>query len=397
MSRPKTLSATFVKTVSQPGRYGDGRGGNGLSLLVKRGSNGRVAKSWAQRLWTHGKAFNVGLGGYPKVSLAMARSRALDNVQKMELGEDPRIKPDAAPTFREAVEMVIAIHQEGWRNDRIAGQWRSSLDTYAMKRLGNLPVDKVTTADVMAVLTPICISKRETARKVRQRIGAVMKWSVAQGYREDNPAGEAIGAALPKAAQQVKHHRALPFAEVGGAIAVVRDSDAWPATKLAFEFLTLTAVRSGEVRNATWDEIDEAQATWTIPPGRMKRGLEHRVPLSEAALDVIRHARELNDGSGLLFPSPTGRPLTDSTMSKLLRENNIECVPHGMRSSFRDWAAECSDAPREVCELALAHVNNDRTEAAYRRTDLFEKRRDLMQQWAEHVGSRRQKLGTEKR
>ena len=390
MRRPKTLSATFIKTVTETGRYGDGRGGHGLSLLVKRGT-GRVSKSWSQRLWMHGKAFNVGLGGYPKVPLALARSRALENAQMVERGEDPRSKPEAVPTFREAVEEVIAIHEEGWRNSRVPGQWRSSLDTYAMKRLGELPVDQITTADVMAVMTPIWISKRETARKVRQRIGAVMKWSIAQGYREDNPAGEAIGAALPRVEQQVEHHPALPYGAVGGAIKTVRESDAWPATKLAFEFMTLTAVRSGEARNATWDEIDEGKATWTIPAHRMKKPRAHRVPLSDAALEVVRQARTLSDGSGLLFPSPSGRSLSDSTLSKLVRENDIGCVPHGMRSSFRDWAEECSGASENICEFALAHVKDKKMEAAYLRTDLFEQRRELMQKWADYIGlSRKQ-------
>ena len=394
MQRPKTLSATFAKTVTQTDRYGDGRGGHGLSLLVKPGTR-RVAKSWSQRLWMHGKAFNVGLGGYPKASLAMARSRALENAQMVERGEDPRSKPEAVPTFREALEKVIAIHEEGWRHGRIPEQWRSSLNRYAMKRLGNLPVDQITTADVMAVLTPIWISKRETARKVRQRIGAVMKWSIAQGYREDNPAGEAIGAALPKGGQQVEHHPALPYRAVGEAITTVRESDAWPATKLAFEFLTLTAVRSGEVRNATWDEIDEEEATWTIPAARMKKPREHRVPLSDAALEIVRRAKILSEGSRYLFPAPTGRPLSDSTLSKLLKENNIGCVPHGMRSSFRDWAEECTDASENVCEFALAHVKDKKMEAAYLRTDLFEKRRELMQQWADYIGLAYQKRDTQ--
>ena len=220
---------------------------------------------------------------------------------------------------------------------------------------------------------------------MRQRIGAVMKWAVAEGYRQDNPAGDAIGAALPKNTVHRKHQTALPHAEVGAALATIQASDAYQATKLAFEFLVLTACRSGEVRGAQWQEVDLETATWTIPASRMKARLAHRVPLSERALAILHEARELKDESGLVFPSVTGRALTDSTISKLCRENNIGCVPHGMRSSFRDWAAECSDAPREVCELALAHVNSDRVEAAYRRSDLFERRRKLMETWAAYI------------
>ena len=246
-------------------------------------------------------------------------------------------------------------------------------------------MDRISPADVMEVLLPIWSTKRETARRVRQRIGAVMKWAVAQGYREDNPAGDAISAALPKNSVRHQHQRALPHAQVAEALARVRASKAHWATVMAFEFLVLTACRSGEVRGARWKEVDAAAATWTVPPSRMKAKLEHRVPLSDRAVAVLDEAREIADESGLVFPSPTGCVLSDSTLSKLLRELGIGAVPHGFRSSFRDWAAECSDARREVCELALAHVNSDRVEAAYRRSDLFERRRELMADWADYV------------
>ena len=197
-----------------------------------------------------------------------------------------------------------------------------------------------------------------------------------------------MSAALPKNAARREHQRALPHAEVASALARVRESGAYPATALAFEFLVLTACRSGEVRGARWDEVDADTATWTVPPTRMKAKLEHRVPLSPRAVQILDEARQLDDGGGLVFPSPTGRVLGDSTLSKLLRELGIGAVPRGFRSSFRDWAAECSDAPREVCELALAHVNSDRVEAAYRRSGLFERRRELMHAWADYVAAR---------
>ena len=231
---------------------------------------------------------------------------------------------------------------------------------------------------------PIWSTKRETARRVRQRIGAVMKWAVAQGYREDNPAGDAISAALPKNSVRRQHQKALPHGQVAEALGRVRASRAHRATALAFEFLVLTACRSGEVRGARWDEVSDDAATWTVPPERMKAKLEHRVPLSVRAVAVFDEARGLADKSGLVFPSPTGRVLSDSTLSKLLRELGIGAVPHGFRSSFRDWAAERTDVPREVCELALAHVNSDRVEA-YRRSDLFVKRRKLMEDWAAYL------------
>ena len=249
-----------------------------------------------------------------------------------------------------------------------------------------MPVNRIGTADVMAVLLPIWAEKRETARRVRQRISAVMRWAVAQGYREDNPAGDAIGAALPKTGVRTRHQPALPYPEVRGAMERVRASRAYPSTVLAFEFLVLTACRSGEVRGARWEEMDLEAREWRIPAERMKTNRDHRVPLSTGALAVLQEARSVADDSDLVFPSVRGRALSDATISKMVRELGIGAVPHGFRSSFRDWAAECSDAPREVCELALAHVNTNAIEAAYRRTDLFERRRNLMEEWSSFLG-----------
>ncbi len=257
-----------------------------------------------------------------------------------------------------------------------------------LPRLGDMPVDAITGKDVMDVLQPIWTAKRETAKSVRSRIGAVMKWAIAQGYRADNPAGEALGAALPNVAVRRQHLKAMPHAEVGAALRRVRATDFHRGTVLALEFLVLTAVRSGEVRKARWEHIDVDAAVWTIPAERMKSGREHRVPLSDRTLAVLDEARkELPHGDGVVFPSQSGGIQRNGTMSDLMRELEIDAVPHGFRSSFRDWAAECTEAPREVCELALAHVNNDRTEAAYRRTDLFHRRRVLMQQWADYLAA----------
>ena len=237
----------------------------------------------------------------------------------------------------------------------------------------------------MAVPLPTWSAKRVTAKRVRQRIAAVMKWAVAHGYRQDNPAGDAVSAALPKNAVPQQHQRALPHAEVGAALARVRRSRAYLVTVLPFEFLVLTACRNGEVRGTRWEEIDTAGAVWTIPAERMKAAREHRVPLSPRALQIVAEAQQLADRRGLVFPSPTGKMLSQSTMPSLLRDLEIGAVPHGFRSSFRGWAAECTDYPREVCELALAHVKSDRVEAAYRRSDPFEKRRKLMDDWAGYI------------
>ena len=383
MERPYRLSARFVATIEQPGRYGDGRGSGGLSLLVKHTARGHLAKSWAQRISLDGRQRNLGLGSWPHVSLAEAREKCALNLAARRRGELVTGRKRTVPTFEEAVEKVIAVHRAGWKDSgRQEKLWRASLRDHAMPKLGGRPVHRITTADVMAVLLPIWNEKRVTARRVRQRIGAVMRWAVAQGYREDNPAGDAIGAALPKNGFRPQHHQALPYAEVGDAIEQVRGSGAYPATVLAFEFLVLTAWRSGEVRGALWKEIDLEAREWRIPAERMKTHREHRVPLSGRALAVLREAQRLADGSGLVFPSARARTLSEVAISKMVRDLGIRAVPHGFRSSFRDWAAECSDAPREVCELALAHMNTNSIEAAYRRTDMFERRRDLMEQWA---------------
>ena len=390
IKRPTMLSATFVKTVNVPGRYGDGRGGLGLSLLVRPGSRNRVAKCWTQSVRIGGRPTSLGLGRYPVVTLALARQRALENAQAIAEGRDPRRRSGrGAPTFAEAADKVMAIHAGNWKpGGRTEDSWRSTLRDYILPRLGDMPVDAVTGGDVMAVLQPIWTEKRETAKRVRSRIGAVMKWAVAQGHRPDNPAGEALAAALPNNAGRRVHHKALPHVEVGAALRKVRGSDAYRGAVLALELLVLTATRSGEVRTAVWDDIDMEGAVWTIPAERMKAGLEHRVPLSDRALRVLDEARrELTHGDGILFPSPTGCVQRAQTLAKLLHGRGVDAVPHGFRSSFRDWAAECTDAPREVCELALAHVNRDRVEAAYRRSDLFDRRRTLMQQWADYLAA----------
>ena len=388
--RPYRLSARFVATVREPGRYGDGRGSGGLSLLVKRTARGHLAKSWAQRIQVDGRARNLGLGVWPHVSLAEARQKSALNLAARRRGELATGRKRNIPTFAEAAETVIAIHATGWKQGSSSEEdWRLTLRNYAMPKLGQRPVNRINTADVMAILVPIWNEKRVTARKVRQRIGAVMHWAVAQGYREDNPAGEAIGAALPKQAVRPQHFAALPYGKVAGAIATARASGAYPGTVLAFEFLVLTACRSAEVRGARWEEMDLQGREWRIPAERMKTNREHRVPLSTRALAVLGEAKAWADRSGLVFPSATGRPLDRAAISRLVRQLGIGAVPHGFRSSFRDWAAECTDVPREVCELALAHVNTNAIEAAYRRSDLFERRRVLMEQWAAFLAGHR--------
>ena len=382
--RPRMLSAAFCRTVNRPGRYGDGRGGLGLSLLVKTTLNGRWSKTWSQRLRIAGKPFNVGLGRYPLVMLSEARQKALENARAVQQGRDPRAR--RMPTFGEAAERVITLYEPTWTGARSAQNWRSSLRDYALPTLGRLPVSNVTTQHVLAVLAPIWNEKRTTARLVKQRVSAIMKWAIAEGLRGDDPAGDAIASALPKS-NGVRHHmRALPHGQVAAALAKIRASMAWVSAKLALEFVVLTAARSGEVRGAVWDEINLNEAVWTVPASRMKAKREHRVPLGRRAIDVLREAQSLGDESGIVFLSVRGSALADSTLSKMLRDLRIDGVVHGFRSSFRDWAGDAGQ-PRELAEAALAHVVPNQAEAAYARSDLFNRRRQLMDDWAAYIAS----------
>ena len=384
MKRPKTLSPAFVKGVTRLGRYGDGRGGHGLSLVVRPTKiKGRLSKAWVQRIRVNGRETNLGLGSYPGVTLAEARRRALRNRRAVEEGRNPRAR--RVPTFRQATERVIRLYSAKWKpGGRSEEHWRSSLRTYAYSRIGNKRVDLITSGDVMACLSPIWLDIPETATRVKQRISSVMKWSIAQGYREDNPADDRITAALGTNKQRPQHMKALHHSKVAAAVRAVEATDAHWATIAAFKFLTLTATRSGEVRQATWEEIDLATATWTIPPDHTKAGQEHRVPLSAGALTVLFTARQKSNSNGLIFPSPTGRTLSNATISKLCKENNLGCVPHGMRSSFRDWCAE-TGVSREVPERALGHEIRNAVEKAYARTDLLERRRQLMEDWSSYI------------
>jgi integrase len=386
VDRPAHLSAAFVKSVKASGRYGDGRGGYGLSLLVKDGSRGRVLKSWSQRLRVNGRAVNVGLGKYPIIGLADARERALENVTRVARGESLHGPArSSVPTFADTLETVIALHAPSWKTGAgTAEQWRASLRDYAIPVIGGMPLDRITSADVLRVLVPIWNDKRHLAQKIRQRIGAVMGWAIGQGYRPDNPAGDAITAALPRGGYKTRHHPALSHGDVAGALEAIDSVAGWPAAQWSMDLLVLTATRSGEARGARWEEIDLEAETWTIPAGRMKGGKVHRVPLSRQALKVLERARQLDKGNGLVFPTATGRMLPDDVLSGMLRQLNLACVPHGFRSSFRDWCGERGVA-REVAEACLAHQVKNEVEAAYARSDLLERRRQVMQLWADYV------------
>ena len=375
----KGLTTTFCRDATEGSYFDNNR--TGLYLRVTNTGS----KRWVQRLRIHKRRVEVGLGSFRFVSLAEARQKAFENSQIAHAGGDPRPGRNQAeiPLFSEAMEAVISNHKSGWKNPKSAEAWRSTLTVYA-NPLQKMRVDNITASDVVGCLLPNWESKQETMRRVRQRLSAIFKWSIAKGYRNDNPAGEALSEVLPKAKNGKKHMKALPHGEVGSCIRKVRESQAAETTKLAFEFLVLTATRSGEVRFSTWKEIDLEKGIWTIPGERMKAGREHRVPLSRQAVSVLNRVREFADGSGLVFPSVRGKVLSDSTLSKMLRELKIPAVPHGSRSSFRNFCAE-TNVNREIAEAALAHTISNATEAAYLRSDILDLRRDLMKRWGNYL------------
>ena len=293
------------------------------------------------------------------------------------------------PTFREAAGIVHEANKPRWRNASHIASWIQTLERHAMPTLGNTPVDRIDRGAVLRVLSPIWTTRPETARRVRQRMRTVFRWAMAHGFMETNPAGEAIDGALPPMPKVKAHLRALPYREVGSALETVEMSQASVPAKLCFRFLVLTAARSGEARGATWDEIDLQGHEWRIPSARMKAGMEHRVPLSGQALDVLVEASALRDETGLVFPSPLkpGSPMSDMTLTKILRSIGLadRATVHGFRSSFKNWTLEQTDTPWAVSEAALAHVLGNSTEQAYARSDLFERRRTLMQLWADYL------------
>ena len=375
------LTAARVRTLSRPGRYGDG--GTLFLVVAPRGS-----KSWVQRLTIHGTRHDLGLGGYPLVTLAEARDQAFENRRLARRGGDPLAHKRRArvPTFREASERYFAENRGSW-HPRTAANWTGSVAKYAYPVFGDRPVDEIRRDDVLRVLTAeLWKTKPALAKKLRQRIRATLAWCQAHGHVEHNAAGEAIAAALPKVPTVKAHFRALPYSEVASALETIDASRASLSAKACLRFIAFNGCRSGEARGATWDEVNLEAHEWRIPASRMKGGAEHRVPLSAAALAVLESVLPLGGPAGLVFPSPLrpSKPLSDMTLTKLLRDTGLadRATVHGFRTSFRTWAAERTSYPREVCEAALAHVVGSAVERAYARSDLFAKRRHLMDAWA---------------
>lgn len=381
------LNALKVNKLKEPGSYADG---NGLYLKVDKSG----AKRWIQRITIQGKRRDAGLGSLRDTSLSEARDKAIENRKIARAGGDPiaeKRKSLAVMTFEQAAYKVYEMHLPTWSNNKHAQQWIRTLQKYVFPQFGRKKINAVDSADILHALSPIWSSHHETASRVKQRIGAVMNWAIAKGWRTDNPVAS-ITSALPKIAKRTEHHKSLPFQEVSSAISCITNSRASTSTKHAFELLILTALRSSEVRLAKWKEIDLDNKVWIVPAERMKKRKEHKVPLSPRALEILQEAQTLrpqltNYDNDYIFPSPRGKALSDATFSKLLKDLEINCVPHGFRSSFRMWAGEKTNIPREVCEFALAHVVGNEAERAYQRSDLFEKRRNLMEKWERYIDS----------
>jgi integrase len=404
MAKTGRLTALQVTRAKEPGMYADG---GGLYLQVtsngkprRTGETVEPAKSWIFRYALRGKVREMGLGSLSAISLQDARAKVAECRKLRHEGIDPidarraereQSILDAAKvlTFKDATDKYIAAHRSGWRNAKHAAQWESTLKTYAHPIIGAHSVQAIDTALVVKILEPIWNTKTETASRLRGRIEAVLDWATVRGYRRgDNPArwrGH-LDVLLPKPSRvrAVAHHAALPYGEMPGFMAAVRAQQGVAAR--ALEFTILTAARTGETLGATWDEINIAQKVWTIPASRMKAGKEHRVPLSTHALAILSEMKRssIADQEFVFLGAKRGKSLSNMAMTMTLRRmDRADLTTHGFRSAFRDWGAESTNFSREVIEMALAHPVGDKVEAAYRRGDLFEKRRPLMEQWDE--------------
>ena len=392
--KAKELSPLTVGRLTQPGHHAVG-GVAGLYLYVIESG----ARSWVLRVMVGAKRRHIGLGGFPDVPLAQAKERARKARDEISQGIDPierkreaasqlRAQQATSITFQTAAETYITAHGDAWKSAKHLAQWTGSLKNYAYPVIGDLRIQDIGQELVLKILEPIWKVKTETASRLRGRLEVVLDWATVRGYRTgDNPARwkghlDKLLAA-PGKIQKVEHHRALPIDAMPSFMVDLKKREGTSAR--ALEFTILTAARSGETRGATWAEIDKIAKVWTIPAERMKAGKEHRVPLTDAALWLIERLPQI-EGSKFIFSAPRGDQLSDMSLIQVLRRMEVDAVPHGFRSTFRDWAGERTNHPREVAEQALAHVLENKVEAAYRRGDALEKRRGLMKDWEAFIG-----------
>lgn len=370
------LTVRAVQGNLKPGMHNDGGG-----LYLKVGPTG--SRSWVLRTRVHGKQMYMGLGPTWRIGLAEAREAALQYRKIAREGGNPlaeRRKADGIPTFAEAAELVWKQQiVPTAKNGKHIDQWISSLRTYAFPTMGELTVDTVTSAEVLNVLQPIWLEKSETARRVRQRLRTIFDWAIASRYRMDANPVAGIDKALARQKDRIEHHAAMPWAELPEFMTKLADAKGMGA--LALTFAILTAARSGEVRGATWAEIDREHGVWTVPAERMKATKEHRVPLSVEALQVLEMVLKNPSTSEYIFPGQKGQPLSDMSLTAVLRRMDVSVTAHGFRSTFRDWAGEKARARREVAEACLAHKLGDAVERSYARSDYFEERKKLMSAW----------------
>ena len=379
-----------MKHVSKKGRYGDGRGGHGLSLLVKPTQDpDRWSKTWSQRLQIAGKEHSPGLGSFPIVSLAKARSVALDNAIRTAQGEDIRTPlleiPITIPTVADAFKEVIKLRSKKWKSPKTKKTWELSL-RYC-KGIASIPVSAVKPSDIVDLIEPLWHEKGRAAQVVLSHITSVMDWAVRMEHRSSNPAVGATTDLGPKAS--VTGRPSLDHRLLGDALAKVKDSSGWWADRLCLIFLALTGVRSGEAREATWDEFDIDNKLWKIPAERMKKDVLHKVPLSTQVLEILAYVRERSDPSDpRVFPTKgKGKHITDKALSCLLKDLQIACVPHGLRKSLRTWAAEQENPPilEHAAEMLLAHKPKESIVAIYMTSTFYEHRIPVMQRWADYV------------
>ncbi len=388
------LTAEQVRKLDKPGRYGDG---GGLYFNVAPGGS----KSWIQRVRIDGRRLDKGLGGFPATTLTQARKLSDANRVAVADGRNPwadkekaavTVKPTGRgrariPTFEEAARIAHVDQSKQFRNPKHAANWIQTLERHIFPVIGNIPVDEITRADVLAALKPIWWDIPDSARRIRLRVRTVLEWCVESDLAPANVERGITKISLPPQPKVVNHRKALPYPQVPSAIKTVRDSKAWDATRLCFEFMVLTAARPGEARGMRWDEVDWDADLWNIPASRMKAGKEHRQPLSIQAMVLLRTARgKLDNGTGLVFPHPkNGKPLSEAALKQRADKCKLDCDAHGFRSSFRDWAAEQSGASYDAIEMSLAHAVGNQVERAYYRSDLLDQRRPLMQSWADYL------------